>query len=116
MVTPALPIANKPFAILTSDTKVASLRKNTHIIAITTFANGPATATIAISLRGCLKLRALTGTGFAQPNAKPESKTIAIGTTIVPMVRSTPRRAVLYDLFTLKKVSLAQPPANVNML
>lgn len=38
-----------------------------NIIAIKKFESGPAKETIALSLKGFLKLFGLTGTGFAQP-------------------------------------------------
>src|SRR3989304_9383555 len=44
---------------------------NAHIRAISRLANGPATATNAISRLGCLRFSQVTGTGFAQPNINP---------------------------------------------
>ncbi len=49
------------------------------------FASGPANATIMPSRRGFLKLRAVTGTGLAQPNKKPPENNRNMGTNKVPI-------------------------------
>ena len=48
------------------------------------FAKGPATATSAVSRLRFRKLLKLTGTGLAQPKAKPTVKINISGTRMVP--------------------------------
>ena len=83
MLIPASAISTKKMPAL-SGNKPATPCKKAQIIAMAKLESGPAAATQSISRLGLRKLRQLTGTGLAQPKAKPAVSLVNKGNKMVP--------------------------------